>query len=139
MELKVTRQPSNLGATIGTLYVDNVQECFTLEDEVREIAGQPVASWKVDGKTAIPRGRYKVIIDFSNRFQRPLPHILDVPGFTGVRIHSGNTAADTEGCLLVGQVKTDSSVLNSRVAFAALFTKMQAEIAAAQEIYITVE
>lgn len=135
MELKVTRQPSNLGATVGTLYVDGMEECFTLEDEVREIAEQPVSSWKIANSTAIPRGRYKVIIDFSNRFKKPLPHLLDVPGFTGVRIHSGNTAADTEGCILIGQTKSISSVLNSRAAFDKLFPKLQA----AQEIWIEVE
>ncbi len=139
MELKVTREPSCFGATLGTLYVDTVRECFTLEDEVREIAGQPVETWKVKSETAIPRGRYKVVIDHSTRFNRDMPHVLDVPGFTGVRIHSGNTAEDTEGGILVGQVKTDCTVLNSRAAFAELFVKLQAAVAAAQEIWITVE
>jgi len=133
MELEVKRGPSLQGATLGDLYVDGVHECFTLEDVAREVPGAPVESWKVPGETAIPCGRYRVIIDHSAHFGRDLPHILDVPGFTGVRIHSGNSAADTEGCILVGQTKEANLIYQSRAAFAALFEKMQA----ASEIWIT--
>jgi hypothetical protein len=97
MEILTQREPSTLNSTAGTLIVDGVVECFTLADVVREMPGKPVSTWKLAGKTAIPTGAYQVIIDFSNRFQRPMPHVLNVPGFDGVRIHSGNTAADTEG------------------------------------------
>jgi hypothetical protein len=60
--------------------------CWTCEDEVREVPGQPVATWKVPGKTAIPAGIYEVDITMSQRFGRDLPVLLAVPGFTGVRI-----------------------------------------------------
>ena len=121
MNLRVIREPSINGATLGSLYVNGVWQCWTLEDAIREIPGQPVASWKVKGQTAIPAGRYALVITPSQRFQRPLPLLMDVPGFTGIRIHPGNTVADTEGCLLVGQDRQTGRVLRSRVAFAALF------------------
>lgn len=88
--------------TIGRLYNGDTYLCYVLEDRVREKEGQPVTLWKVRGETAIPRGTYKVIVDYSNHFGKELPHILDVPGFDGVRIHTGNSDKDTEGCLLVG-------------------------------------
>jgi dynactin complex subunit len=81
--------------TIGKMYVDGVYECYTLEDVVRN-------GTKVLGKTAIPIGEYKLIVDASVRFKQDMPHILNVPDFTGVRIHSGNTSADTDGCILLG-------------------------------------
>lgn len=89
--------------TIGQLYLGDAFLCYTLEDRVREVIGKPVSSWKVQGETAIPTGTYKLILSLSNRFKKILPEILKVEGYTGVRIHSGNTSKDTEGCLLVGE------------------------------------
>lgn len=92
--------------TVGQLYevTDYGQSplCYVLEDKVREVEGQDVKVWKEQNKTAIPKGVYDVQITFSNRFQTKLPILANVPGFTGVRIHSGNSSKDTEGCLLVG-------------------------------------
>lgn len=85
--------------TIGKLFIDGSYFCDTLEDKVRDLPNEP----KVPGQTAIPSGRYTVIMDFSVRFQRIMPHIINVPYFTGIRIHGGNTDADTEGCPLVGR------------------------------------
>jgi hypothetical protein len=124
MNIVVKRQPSST-CTIGELFVDGRFECYTLEDPVREVAGVPVATWKVPGETAIPVGTYKVIVDFSTRFQRRMLHILDVPGFDGVRIHSGNTDKDTEGCLLVGKIRAENSIGQSRIALDALQLKVQ--------------
>lgn len=84
------------------LWIEDKPELFTLEDAVREVAGLPVAGWKKPGVTAIPIGRYRIIIDHSARFNRDMPHVLNVPGFAGIRIHPGNTPVDTEGCLLLG-------------------------------------
>lgn len=117
--------------TISKLYVNGVYECYVLEDKVRE------PGVKVLHETAIPEGTYKVIIDFSNRFQKELPHILDVPMFGGIRIHSGNTDKDTEGCLLVGTGWTGGDfVLNSREAFSHLFAKL---LATKEEITISIQ
>jgi hypothetical protein len=82
--------------TIGDLLIDHKIFCHTLEDVVR-LKGAP----KINGETAIPAGRYSVILTMSNRFKRIMPEILKVPGFSGIRIHGGNTAKDTEGCIIV--------------------------------------
>jgi hypothetical protein len=102
MEITVMREPSRGGATIGKLFVDGAFKCHTLEDEIREIDGQPVHSWKVKGATAIPAGRYRVALEYSPRFGSDTLTIHDVPGFQYIRMHAGNTSADTEGCLLLG-------------------------------------
>ena len=131
MELKLRRFEFGTTYTIGKLYVDGIYHCFTLEDKVRE--GE-----KVNGQTAIPYGTYSVIIDHSNRFNRDLPHILNVPGFEGVRIHTGNTSADTEGCILVGTTWAGKDFVgNSKFAFDPLFEKMKTANKITLEIYHT--
>ena len=111
MKLTVLRAPSHGGATIGKLYIDGVFACNTLEDEVREIAGQPVHEWKIKGCTAIPVGVYRVTLESSPRFGPDTLTLLDVPGFQYIRVHAGNTASDTEGCLLLGLRTTDVSLV----------------------------
>lgn len=95
------------GFTLGEISLNGVRIGYTLEDEDRhlELDGK-----KVYGKTCIPRGTYRIVVDFSHRFQKPLPHILDVPQFTGIRIHGGNTAEDVLGCIAVGQIRTANGV-----------------------------
>tara|TARA_R110000868_G_C10799763_1_gene756975 strand:+ start:190 stop:609 length:420 start_codon:yes stop_codon:yes gene_type:complete len=139
MKITIHRNPTRGGATIGTLAINGVPQCFTLEDAVHEQDGVPVGDWKIAGQTAIPRGTYKVVVDQSARFGRPMPHILDVPGFTGVRIHAGNTAADTEGCVLVGYSEAEAFVGRSREAFASLFWVINAAFQAGEQITITLE
>jgi hypothetical protein len=109
--------------------IDGAFECYTLEDVVRP-AGE-----KVYGQTAIPEGRYRVKLTMSNRFKIVLPLLENVPNFEGVRIHPGNTAADTDGCILVGQSKTSNSIGASRLAFDRLFARLQA---CKEDIWITV-
>lgn len=122
----VYREPTRDGVTLGTLDLGAGRFCYTLEDAIREQPGVQVAAWKVPGATAIPAGRYPLTITFSQRFQRPLPLVKDVPGFSGVRIHPGNTAADTEGCLLVGRTRLSATRIGeSRLAFEELFARLQ--------------
>lgn len=127
MHIKLLRTVLTDESTIGSLYVDESFECITLEDKVREVDGDPVEKWKIPHKTAIPRGEYEVIINYSNRFKKELPLLLDVPGFSGIRIHSGNVAADTEGCILVGQPVTGKPdwIGNSRITMSKLMQKIE--------------
>ena len=128
MNLVLKRQPSNDACTHGDLFVGDDFECVTLEDVVRDV--------KIPGETAIPVGRYRVVITYSNRFKRDLPVLLDVPNFTGVRIHAGNTAADTEGCILVGQERGPTTVMRSRDALLALQAKIQKALDYGDSVYI---
>jgi len=123
MKLRLERGVSKYGATIGQLFIDSQEECWILEDEDRKLEDNPDA--KIHAKTCIPRGVYSVVITISNRFKRELPLLVDVPGIDGVRIQPGNTSADTEGCLLPGRTRTDRTVGESKVAFNALFGKIQ--------------
>jgi len=104
-------------STIGCLYIDDIFELYTLEDVVREV--------KIQDETAIPEGRYKVIINWSNRFKRVLPLLLNVPNFEGIRIHTGNLPKDTSGCILVGKERGIDCLSSSRMAFNEFFPKLQ--------------
>ena len=117
MKLTLVREPSANERTFGVLFVDGVFECHTLEDVVR--------AEKVAGVTAIPPGLYRVVVSWSPRFQKRLPLLENVPGFSGVRIHAGNSARDTEGCILPGLVRDGDRVLQSRTAFMRLFEKLE--------------
>lgn len=143
MELKLQRTSMGQMATLGTLDCelagnpDSVFRCYTLEDVDRRLEANPSA--KIPGQTCIPRGRYKVIINMSNRFKKLLPLLLNVPGFEGVRIHTGNTPADTDGCILVGARPTSEAFIpNSRVTFDELFKRMQSALNSGEEVWITI-
>jgi len=136
MRLKLLRDIFTPEYTTGRLYVNDVVFCVTLEDCDRHLEDNPNA--KVHGATAIPRGTYKVIVDYSNRFKRELPLLLGVPGFEGVRIHPGNTAQDTEGCILVGRSRTAGFVSDSRATFSRLFLLMDTAYEDKQEIEMVI-
>ena len=146
MEILVSRGPSARGATIGQLSIGGVHECYTLEDEVREVPGEPVEKWKVKGETAIPEGRYRVLITRSNRFSEAAghdvltPELQNVPGFSGIRIHKGNWAKDTEGCILVGVMPAPdgTAVWSSKTAYERLFPKIDRAIESGEEVWITI-
>lgn len=95
--------PAGHPRTFGKLLAeDGHQLCYSLEDEVREIPDKPVADWKIKGATAIPAGRYRVTLEYSGRFGPDTLTVHDVPGFTYIRMHAGNTTEDTDGCPLLG-------------------------------------
>ena len=127
MELELRRIKLAQDFTIGTLKVNGKFECWTCEDVVRE------PGVKIHGKTAIPYGRYEVVLTMSNRFKVILPLLLNVPMFEGIRIHPGNTAADTEGCILPGRIQLPSGVGESRAAFNDLMGKITNAINAKHE------
>lgn len=132
MNLTLKRYKTVDGTTIGRLYYGTTFICHTLEDAIRDV--------KVFGETAIPPGVYTIDITMSNRFKRPLPLLLNVPNYQGVRIHPGNTIADTEGCILPGTtVSSDGNmVYNSRVAFNKLFAMIEASILKHNTVTITI-
>lgn len=140
MELTVLRDfivPERVA--LGRLMINGKFFCYTCEDTVREIEGVPASVWKVPQKTAIPRGRYELSLTYSNRFQKVLPLLHDVPCFEGIRIHSGNTAADTEGCILVGLTPLSYGVANSRAAMHKLMPLLEMATARREKMFIEVK
>ena len=121
MKIIVKRTFLGKDYTIGKMYLNGEYFCDTLEDTVRP------SEQKLYGQTAIPAGKYKVIKTFSPRFKKILPLICDVPGFAGVRIHAGNQASETEGCVLVGENKVKGKVINSKITMNKLMAKLGEE------------
>lgn len=138
MILRLIREPSRDGATLGSLYVDETWVCWALEDQIRDVPGQPARLWKVPGQTAIAAGRYPVTLSTSARFGAVLPLLMGVEGFGGIRIHAGNTAGDTQGCILVGADRGDhdGTIRRSRLALARLMERLAA---ATGDLAITIE
>lgn len=110
LNLRVERLWLNEDYTIGRMFIDDKYFCNTLEDKVRDLTKEK----KVPEHTAIPYGKYKVVITYSAKFKKDLPLLLNVPYFEGIRIHAGNTADDSAGCILLGENKVKGKVLNSR-------------------------
>lgn len=130
MEVLIDRAWKKDGYTISRLYVDGeLFGCNTLEDTDRGLNQKmdlnEIKNKKVYGQTAIPRGSYECVYTYSNRFKKMLPLLKGVPGFDGIRIHSGNSAKDTEGCILVGLNLKKGMVLNSREWTNKLVSKMK--------------
>lgn len=139
MHLDIKRIHFDPDYTVGELSEDGVRACYTLEDAVRERIGVPVAAWKIKGLTAIPAGDYVIEITHSQRFGRLMPQVMNVPGFTGVRIHSGNNSLDTDGCILVGNDWGGGDWIgNSRVAYNTLFAKLLAAHKRGEKITISI-
>lgn len=141
MELTLKRIARKPTYTIGRMYINGEYFCDTIEDVDRGLKQtddlKKISAVKVKGETAIPIGRYLVTKTFSTRFKRDMYLLNNVPGFAGVRIHSGNTDKDTEGCLILGKNKAVGKVLESKDtvnAFEKVLDKVTKE-----EIFITIE
>lgn len=130
VNLLLNREFQTANATLGRFWWE--KECLyrTVEDLQRKE--------KIPGKTAIPCGTYQVIITDSARFKKPLPLLLNVPGFAGVRIHAGNTSEDTEGCILLGTSKTANGVANSRYACDDFNARLRAALLRDDEVWLTI-
>lgn len=139
MKLLLKRIAKKEKYTIGKLYIDGEYFCDTVEDTDRNLYSYmdvgEISRLKVYGETAIPYGTYKVRLSMSYKYKKILPEIMNIPGWTGVRIHSGNTAEDSLGCIIVGQNKAVGKVLNSRVTMNALMEKLEGH----DDIEITIE
>lgn len=134
MELTLNRIFLGGSATIGELLINDKHLCDTLEDRVRP-EGE-----KVYGKTAIPEGKYEIELTHSPRFKKILPEILNVPNFSGIRIHSLNKAEESEGCIGVGEWngKDTNWISNSRKTFDKLFKLLETANKNKEKITITV-
>jgi len=107
MEIRLIRDIFTDTETLGKLFIDDVFFCYTLEDRLRHLKDSDSLDYinniKVKGATAIPTGKYRVILSISNRFGRLMPEVLNVKGFAGIRIHGGNDHTNSEGCILVAE------------------------------------
>lgn len=153
MEIKVKRKWKKEAYTIGKMYIDGEYVCDTLEDKDRGLTSNmsvaQICGVKVHGETAIPTGRYLVDMKtvsprFGSRAQYQfckgrLPRLCNTPGYQGVLIHIGNTAKDTDGCILVGDNKAVGQVLNSTATFRRLYPILKAADERGEQIYITIE
>jgi len=142
MKLKLKRRFFAEEYTIGTLSIDEVRFCDTLEDKNRDHnkdgdLNDP-GEGKVYAKTAIPFGTYKVIVNRSPKFKRELPRLLDVPHFEGILIHRGNTAKDSAGCILVGENKVKGQVINSTQYENELVKRLKSAIKKGEEVEIEI-
>ena len=128
MIVKLIRKEFTEQSTIGEVFINGKFLCYSLEDKDRGLKDSDqielIALNKVYAKTAIPYGTYRCLFTMSNRFQRVLPEITNVKGFKGVRIHSGNTALDSEGCILLGMSKQKDFIGQSRTALSNFFLKV---------------
>ena len=136
MKIEVVRDVFNPDFTLGVLSYDGIKLGYTCEDTDRKLEFD--ISAKIDKQTAIPRGEYAVVMSQSKRFGIVMPEILHVPGFTGVRIHGGNTSADTEGCILLGLQRTVDGCANCSVANSILRQLLISEEAAGRKSTIVV-
>ena len=116
MKIKVKRRYFGTEYTIGTMFIDGMRYCDTLEPPNRDVNRNGKfdnGENKIYGKTCIPFGTYDIVLRYSPRFKRILPRLVNVPSFDGILIHRGNTKNDTAGCILVGENKVKGKVINS--------------------------
>ena len=135
MKIEVNRIFKASNYTIGELSVNNNYVCDTLEDKVR------ADGEKVYGETSIPSGTYTLVLSYSNRFKKVMPEILNVPNFSGIRIHCGNSSKDTEGCLLVGKWdgKTENWISDSKNSYNKLYSLLEEAFNKKENITITIK
>ena len=135
MKIEVNRIFKASNYTIGELSVNNNYVCDTLEDKVR------VDGEKVYAETAIPTGTYTLVLSYSNKFKKVMPEILNVPNFSGIRIHCGNSSKDTEGCLLVGKWdgKTENWISDSKNSYNKLYLLLEEAFNKKENITITIK
>jgi hypothetical protein len=146
MELTLIRKHFTEKYTIGKLFSEQKYICDTFEDVVRDLNDinhdgdfDDEGEGKIYGKTAIPCGRYKVLISHSVKLKRILPILLKVPGFTGIRIHGGRNETWTEGCILVGENTIKGQLVNYGYWETTVKNILQAEVDKGFKNYITVK
>ena len=143
MRIVLKRTTFNPEDTEGVFVVDDTLNLFCLEPTDRHLTSDmdldAIAAVKIPNKTAIPLGQYQVIITDSPHFGRPMPLLVNVPGFMGGRIHWGNTDKDTDGCILLGQaIAREDFLASSKAAFDIFFPKLQAAIDSGEGCILTI-
>lgn len=146
MKLLLEREVFTSKSTIGSLYIEKEEANefsyeplgYILEDTCREVFGQPETFTKVQDETAIPYGTYQVVISHSPRFQKLLPELLNVPHYKGIRIHTGNKAENSSGCLLPGTERLKDWVSNSKDAFTAIYKAIESALDRGEEVWIEI-
>lgn len=146
MKLKLIRKYLKENYTIGKLYVNDMYVCDTLEDKIRDLQDynhdgdfNDEGEGKIYGQTAIPAGTYRVIVTDSPKLKRRLPILLNVPGFTGIRIHGGKNAKWSEGCLLVGENKSKGELSNFKYWETTVTNMIEGAIFNGETCYITIK
>ena len=139
MRLTLIRIANRPTYCIGKLYVDGEYLCDTIEDTDRGLDDsmdlEEIKKKKIKGETAIPTGKYMVSITYSPRFKKQMPLIENVKGYSGIRIHTGNTSKNTEGCLIVGKNTKVGMVTDSRNTYNTLMK----ELLSANKIMIDIQ
>ena len=148
MEIRIDRAWKKRDYTISRVYVDGERFgdgqkwCNALEDTDRgltsEMSVDDVLAVKVKGQTAIPKGRYEVEMTYSPRFKKQMPHVVAVKGFTGVRLHPGNSCDDTEGCILFGENDHIGWISRSRYWTGLLTSMIESELEKGHKVWLTV-
>ena len=136
INFNITRDLFAPAFTLGHLYKDGVFFAFTCEDADRKLEG---GGEKIKGDTAIPRGYYRLTVSESTRFKRVMPLVTPVPNFSGVRIHGGNTHEDTEGCPLIGVIRTSDGVRQCAESVTRLIEIIQKTEATGAKCWLTVQ
>lgn len=143
MEIIMNRKPTIEDTTFGNLEINGEFFCYTLEDAVREVVGKPVSEWKIKGRTAIPVGRYQITLESSPRFGPETITVNDVPGFSFIRMHSGNSHESTEGCPIVGDQINEKTRRIGGGLLRGVLTKLKEKIRYAlkqkEEVWLTIE
>ncbi len=154
MEIIIRRIALKKGYTIGNLYilpeqVNNEEKavpewfCNTMEPTTRKLTSRMpltvIRRHKIIGKTAIPTGRYRILITRSRRFGRWLPLLMNVKGFEGIRIHAGNKPEDTRGCILPGFNRRKGYVLDSTRCVLTLVKMMTEAMEKGEKVFVTVK
>lgn len=143
MEILLIRENFTKDYTEGSLFINGAFTCSTIEDCDRNLTDNmsvdDILSKKVYGKTCIPTGRYRVVIDYSNKYGKNLIHILNVKGFDGIRIHSLNSAEDSLGCIGPGIRTAQGWVSKSRDTYKIIHSKVEEALKRGDEVFITIK
>lgn len=143
MEITLDRAWKKDGYTISRLFIGGERICEALEDTDRglkqSMSLEEIKKLKIYGKTAIPSGRYKVVMSYSPKFKKVLPEVLDVKGYSGIRIHWGNTAKDTLGCILPGLNQRKGTVLYSTKWTNVIISEISSAIGRGEEVWLNIK